>query len=351
MKRVTYISNFSRPLSAEELETIGRVSVANNRRDHLTGVLLCFQGIFFQILEGDDAAVDRTYQRIQADDRHANIFLVNMETSIRERLYPDWEMKLVVLDESNDDLVRSVRSLLGSVTRTHRILEKYAPLTILRRIQEGIDPLSLSFRYVERTVIFSDIFASTTLTEHLGPGEVSSLLDDYYRITLGAIKRTNGVVSKLTGDGLMAYWPADATDQALTACVESLRELASYRALSKGRIGRLLYAGFGVASGRVLEGNIGSNVKKDYTLLGDTVNKAARLEGVTRRVQHGLVLDESVRPHMGTAYTALRLGRYRPKGKTQLLEIYTLEEPAVKLVLPEGGLQSEILRSGLAAAS
>ena len=352
MKRVTYISNFNGVLSEADVERIGQISVANNKRDRLTGVLLCFSGIFFQILEGEDEQVDNTYRRIRKDARHRNIFLVNMEEDVNERLYPEWEMKLVVLDDSTHDLVRSVRSLLGSVTRTHRILEKYAPITVLRRIQEGINPLNLSFRNVERTVLFGDLFSSTTLAEHLGPGQLSQMLDQFYRVALGAVDRRGGTISKLTGDGLMAYWPASHTDDAIRAAVEMLSGLKELRAVAApGDPVGFLFGRVGLSTGVVIEGNIGSDVKKDYTILGDMVNRAARLEGLTRRAPYGLVFDRSVIERTTFAWDLKKLGRYRAKGKVRYLEIYTLNDEGVKLDLPAGGLLQAILRNGLAQVS
>lgn len=352
MKRVTYISNFNGVLTETDVEQIGQVSVANNKRAGLTGVLLCFSGIFFQILEGEDEQVDQTYARIRKDARHKNIFLVNMEEDVRERLYPEWEMKLVVLDDSTHDLVRSVRSLLGSVTRTHRILEKYAPITVLRRIQEGINPLNLSFRNVKRTVLFSDLFASTTLAEHLGPAQLSQVLDQFYRVALAAIDRRRGTISKLTGDGLMAYWPADRTDDAIRAATELLSGLKEIRdSAAPGDPVALMFGGVGISSGMVIEGNIGSDIKKDYTVLGDVVNRAARLEGVTRRAPYGLVFDRSVIDYTRFAWDTRKLGRYRAKGKVGYLDIYTLNDEVVRLQVPEGGLLQAILRNGLAQVS
>ncbi|HNA79297.1 MAG TPA: BLUF domain-containing protein, partial [Turneriella sp.] len=100
MKRLTYISSFSRPMSNKEIDEIGERSVKNNTRDGLTGVLFCFNNIFYQILEGPEDALNRCYARILKDSRHTDIFCLEVE-NITTRQYGDWAMKTVRLDESN----------------------------------------------------------------------------------------------------------------------------------------------------------------------------------------------------------------------------------------------------------
>ncbi|HNE24498.1 MAG TPA: BLUF domain-containing protein, partial [Leptospiraceae bacterium] len=70
MKRLTYISNFSQPLARNEIERIGEVSVRNNARDGLTGALFCFHDVFYQVIEGEEQAIERCYSRILKDSRH-----------------------------------------------------------------------------------------------------------------------------------------------------------------------------------------------------------------------------------------------------------------------------------------
>lgn len=344
MKRLTYISSFSRPLGKDEIDQIAAKSIENNSRDGLTGVLFCFNNIFYQILEGDEQMLDKCYARILSDNRHNNIFCLEIEKDIKERYYADWAMKTVRLEESNDSLIMPVRTMLNSLAKTHYILERYSPQIILNGIQQGENPLEWEPFNAERIVLFSDIMASTTLTESNSVEAMSLLLRTYYEICNRVITQSGGVISKLTGDGIMAYFTWDEADKAIEAAATILKELQAVRkAHSPNDIRNLLYAGIGLAGGKVREGNIGSELKKDYTLLGDAVNTAARLEAVTRKVRYALVFDTSIVHRLNKAYNLKKLGKYQPKGKTEMLDLFTLDEPYIKMVSSHGSLKDRII--------
>lgn len=348
MKRITYISNFSSDLTPDEIETIAEVSVRNNSRDGLTGSLFCFRGMFYQILEGDEERVDTCYARISKDPRHTNIFVLKLEKDIQERRYPDWSMKTVVLDSQTGELIPPIRNLLDSLSTTHRVLERYAPERILDEIQQGGNPLDLTPRKVERAVMFVDLLRSTTMFEHWSLEESSLVLSEFYERSIAAIELHGGSVSKLTGDGLMAYYPIEHTDRALLSAQDLLNELAESRAAKANRDGPLayLYAGIGLAAGQVLEGNIGNYSRRDFTLLGDTVNKAARLESVTRKVGQALVFDDTVLERLDDRSQVKKIGLYQAAGKAERLRIYTLPGPQFEFDLGHNDLKQRIVEYG-----
>ncbi|MBL8018025.1 MAG: BLUF domain-containing protein [Leptospirales bacterium] len=345
MKRLTYVSIFSRELSAQEVEAIGALSVRNNTRDGLTGALFCFKDIFYQILEGDDKKVDACYARILNDDRHTDIFCLKVEMDIRSRFYGDWAMKTVLLDSAQEELLIPLRNMLDSLARTHFILGKYAPEQILRTIQEGLNPLDQPSFHTSRVVLFSDIMGSTTLTESLRAEVLADMLSAYYEIANRCIARAGGTISKLTGDGLMAYFPIEKAQAAVEASLDLLGELGEYRKRQRsGDPRELLYAGVGISAGPVLEGSIGSDVRKDYTLLGDAVNSAARLESTTRKVGRTLVFDSRLRDLLPRNRAVKRLGLYQPKGKLERLEIFTIPEEATNIGLTQAELKEKMSR-------
>ncbi|MEQ9362684.1 MAG: BLUF domain-containing protein [Leptospirales bacterium] len=351
MKRITYISNFSRPLIFEDIEQIGEVSTRNNGRDSLTGALFCFRNIFYQILEGEDDAVAACFERISNDDRHDRVFILQVEKDIAHRAYPEWSMKTVVLDENTDTLVRPIKNLLDSLSKTHRILEKYTSEFVRSTIENGENPLNAPSLKKEAVVLFSDIVGSTTLAELLPVENVTALLDAYYGASISSITAHGGDVLKLTGDGFMARFPGDQAEAALDASLALQKHLQALRRNSPENSHlRLLFAGIGVSRGEVLEGNIGSGTRRDYTLLGDVVNTAARLEGVTRRVKTGLVFDERVYAALSAREDVKKIGLYRPRGKSEHLSIYTIDDPS--MVLSETGQSiRQKLEQGLLAAA
>ena len=124
MKRLTYISKFSRLLSRAEVENIGKISRRNNQKANITGILLCSGGIFFQILEGEEEVVEPLYEKILKDDRHTDIFCLKNEPDILERQFPEWSMKTFILDEDTDFLIKPIKSLLRTLSTSQLILAK-----------------------------------------------------------------------------------------------------------------------------------------------------------------------------------------------------------------------------------
>lgn len=342
MKRLTYISTFSRPLSNKEIDEIGERSIKNNTRDNLTGVLFCFNNIFYQILEGPEDALNRCYARILKDSRHKDIFCLEVET-ITTRQYGDWAMKTVRLDESNDSLIKPIRTMLNALARTHYVLERYSPHEVIAGLQNGENPLAWTLKNNERTILFSDIFSSTTFAENLPSNEFERLLGVYYDIANRSIIENGGTISKLTGDGLMAYFARGRGTDALNAAIEICRRLDDARSSAKTSDPvHYLYAGVGLCTGTVREGNIGSAQKYDYTLLGDSVNSAARLEAVTRKVDALVVFDESLLKSIDTPSSLRKLGLYQAKGKSENMLVYTVDYPYTQRKVAVSDLKSAI---------
>ena len=332
MKRVTYISNFTDRMKFEDVEQIGEISVRNNTRDDLSGVLFCYRNVFYQVLEGPEDKVDATLGRIKLDDRHGNVFILNVEQDIQERLYPDWRMKTVVLDDNQDYLVRPIKMMLGSIARNHRWLEKYAPQTVLKAIQNGEDPTRLPPRQQDALILFADIVGFTTFSEFMPPAEITSLLDQYYELMNRALVR-HGEIMKMTGDGLAAYFPIEKIPAVVEACIQVQRDLDRLRSRQgKNSAAGHLYTGIGLASGKVIATTVGSDLRRDYTLFGDSVNVASRVEGITRKVKRSLLFTDSVARQIEGRPGLSRIARYNPKGKSEYIDLYTMDLP--ELVLP-----------------
>lgn len=331
MKRLTYISKFSRPLSPEEIQNIGKVSSRNNQRDGITGVLLCLGGIFFQILEGDADKIDKVYEKILTDDRHNEILCLKSETHVADRMFPNWSMETINLDENTDLSIQPIKTLLQTLTESHRILEKYTQPTIFKIITQGINPLTIRPQLVDRIVFFGDIVSFSTFTEKLPVEEVISLVNSYFSICTKIIADRGGEVTKFIGDCVMAYFEGDRADDAIAASLEILTELEILRTSApEGSPLRMLYSGIGLAKGKVIEGNIGSPVKKDYTILGDTVNVAARLEALTRKLSQALILSAEVKNSTIKPWNFVWLKEYELKGKSERIDLYSLDTEIIR---------------------
>ena len=131
MKRIVYISRLTNSLSIEEIEKIGIISSQNNKGVNITGLLVYFENLFFQIIEGNEAQVDKLFLRIGKDPRHRDILRLKTEYDIEQRLFSAWAMKMINLDNNVDELVRPIKVLLQAVMESHTIIEQYTQPTIL----------------------------------------------------------------------------------------------------------------------------------------------------------------------------------------------------------------------------
>lgn len=343
MKRLTYISKFSRPLSRQELEDIGNVSINNNQKTNITGVLLCSGGIFFQILEGDEDLVDLVYEKILKDDRHTDIFCLKNEQNVAERMFPNWSMKTFILDENTDFLIQPIKTLLQTLSDSQMTLAKYTQPTILKIIRSGINPLQVAPRTATKIIMFCDICAFSTLTEKLEVEQVVSLLNKFFTICTHLISARGGEVTKFIGDCIMAYFDGDRTDDALQASLDILKEMETLRSTaSEESLLRVLYSSIGLARGKVIEGNIGSAIKQDYTIIGDAVNIASRLESLTRKVSRSLVFDSEVKNSTKQLWKFIDLGEFNLKGKEESLATYSIDYPLTLMEINEIKLAIEL---------
>jgi adenylate cyclase len=343
MKRIIYISNFSRSLTRKEIENIEIVSQTNNSRDGITGILLSCSNIFFQIFEGGDDQVDLLYEKILKDDRHHQISCLKSELDITERLFAEWSMKVIVLDENNDILVKPIKVLLQTLGESKMALANYTHSGVLQAIENGINPLTLIPRYTEKIIFFADIIGFTSITEKLQVTEVVELLNQFFTICTSEIAAKGGEVTKFIGDCVMAYFDGDQADEALQASLNILSELEILRDRSPVNSPlRVLYVGIGLSKGTVLEGNIGSQTKKEYAIIGDAVNVAAKIESLTRKLNRFLVFSAAVREGLSDHWKLLKMGDFYAEGREAIVEVYSIDDPLVSQKSDFHNLKQEI---------
>ena len=342
MKRITYISHFAYPLSSEEIARLGEVTLRNNARDNITGVLICSAGVFFQTIEGDDEKIDKLFEKIKRDRRHTDILCLRTENDVSERQYPEWSMKTLNLDEDTDVLMYPIRSLFQVLAESHGVLEKYTQPTVLDFISSGINPLTIPSRETRKVIVFCDIVAFSRFTVVLSVQEIVSMVNAYLSICSNAIVKRHGEVAKYIGDCVMAYFDYENVDLAIQAGLDILADLKKVREDSpKGSPLRLLYTGIGMACGEVIEGNIGSVHKTEYTVLGDAVNQAAFLENLTRDLPRSMVLSLDVRKIASPAWSFLPLGEFDMKRGRGPIPVFSVDDPVtLSLVDPNKIIQA-----------
>jgi adenylate cyclase len=182
----------------------------------------------------------------------------------------------------------------------------------------------------EVTVLFSDIRGFTALSEVSRPEDVVAMLNGYFSRQVEVIFTHGGTLDKFMGDAIMAFWgapvsQADHARLAVTAALEMSAALADLRG-QLGSLGAALEIGIGIHTGRAVAGFIGSKDRLDYTVIGDTVNLATRIEGVTKGIARILV-SETTRDAIGDSFDWRDRGFHHVKGREQPVRLF---EPLLK---------------------
>ncbi|NEP25675.1 adenylate/guanylate cyclase domain-containing protein [Moorena sp. SIO3I6] len=181
----------------------------------------------------------------------------------------------------------------------------------------------------EVTILFSDIRGYTNLTEHLGATEVVSLLNKYFETMVEAVFNHDGTLDKFIGDALMAVFGAPLPLQnhawkAVKSALDMRSRLAKFNSNRSRNNQPEIRIGMGISSGEVVSGNIGSQKRMDYTVIGDGVNLSARLESVTKEYGCDIILSEYTYNLCRDRIVVRELDQIRVKGKNQAVRIYEL---------------------------
>jgi adenylate cyclase len=232
------------------------------------------------------------------------------------------------LIDASEDRIGSML-VLEDITEEKRIrstMSRYMSKEVADQLLSAGE-LELGGKEQKVTVMFSDIRSFTSIAEALGPRETVSLLNAYFTEMVDVIFQHGGILDKYMGDGIMALFgaplvgPRDA-DQALAAADDMMRRLA---ALNERRVAagqQALDIGIGFSTGPTVVGNIGSVKRLDYTVIGDNVNLASRLEGATKQYGAKIVLSETTVRELQSPATLRELDLIRVRGKDRPVAVY-----------------------------
>jgi hypothetical protein len=123
MKRIRYVSRFTRPLTAEEIDEISVEAEEHNARRQITGMMMASGGLFYQVIEGPSAAIDELFRNILHDFRHTDILVLDVEEDVEAREFPDWSMGTVNLDAESHVRLMPIKALVKAVFEQRRLID------------------------------------------------------------------------------------------------------------------------------------------------------------------------------------------------------------------------------------
>ena len=208
----------------------------------------------------------------------------------------------------------------------HAFRQYLSPAVIDQLIQHP-EQLKLGGERKELSIFFSDIQGFTSISERLEPEPLTALLNEFLSAMTDIIHEEGGTIDKYEGDAIIAFWnaPLNIPDHAIRVVRAALRcqqKLAEMRPELLERTGKELFMRVGMNTGPAVVGNMGSHSRFDYTMLGDTVNLASRLEGVNKQFGTYTMISQSTLDQLNTTFAVRELARVAVVGRKEPVTVY-----------------------------
>lgn len=225
--------------------------------------------------------------------------------------------------------IQSMSDAISTMKTGLQSFRKYVPAELVRRLVQTGEESRLGGQKKELTVLFSDIADFTTIAEHLSPEQLMLHLSEYFDELTKILREYQGTVDKYIGDAILAFWgaPVPDEDHAFHACQaalvfqEKLQDL-NLKWQSEGK--NPLATRIGISTGETVVGNVGSRERMNYTVMGDNVNLASRLEGVNKLYRTNIIVNSETYKKVADKFWFRPLDIVAVKGKREGTTIYEL---------------------------
>jgi len=205
--------------------------------------------------------------------------------------------------------------------------QQYLSPAVIDELIEHPERLKLGGERRELSIFFSDLEGFTGISEKLSPEELTTILNEYLSAMTEIIHEEGGTVDKYEGDAIIAFWNApliqeDHAVRCVRAALRCQKKLAELRPYFREKINRDLKMRIGVNTGVVVVGNMGSKTRFDYTMMGDSVNLASRLEGINKEFGTYTMISKFTLDEIGDTFPVRELSRVRVVGKKEAVIVY-----------------------------
>lgn len=256
------------------------------------------------------------------------------EGNFTQRIEIKGNDELAELSDTFNDMIEQ----LQQKERTEAVFGRYVDPRVIQKLVddtgENAEDIAAADRQ-EATIFFSDIAGYTSISERLTPAGLVHLMNEYFNMAGVPISETGGLLDKFIGDAVMAFWsppftPAD--EVARLGCKAAIGEARMMEAFQKRlpditgiRVGApKISIRMGLATGEVIVGSIGSSDKRNFTVIGDTVNLSSRLEGANKFYGTQTLICERTHALMGNGFTTREIDNLAVKGKDEAVRIFEL---------------------------
>lgn len=253
----------------------------------------------------------------------------NFELHISETKSITFNISILPMKDVKDNNV-GVILVFNDLTKEKRIqsnLSRYIPQHLVNEVMNRDNLSALKGKYSKCSILFSDIRNFTTLTEKIGAIEIVKLLNNYFEAMISLVYKYDGILDKFIGDAIMSvfgipYANISDSKNAVNCALEMLGILKNLN--EENKLSPNIHIGLGISTGNVVSGNIGSEKRFEYTVIGDSVNLAARLESATKTYNIDLLICEQTYDEIKDEFYCRQIDTIYVKGKQFPVNIFTV---------------------------
>ncbi len=214
-----------------------------------------------------------------------------------------------------------------SKEKVEKAMGKYMSEDVMKRVIQNIDNLGLGGKKAVVTVLFSDIRGFTSMSEKMSAQEVSQLLNEYFSEMEPIVTKYNGIINKFIGDAIMAVFGEPIQDEnhpinAVKCGYEMLEKVSELNKKWQNKNKPAIQIGVGINTGEVFVGNIGSEKRMEYTVIGDTVNLASRLESYNKTYKTSILISPTTYEYSKTNLSVNKISDVEIRGKAEKIDIF-----------------------------